>query len=231
LVLIVEKLKLFITKLKMFCIRGTQIHKVKTRTAQTAPTKTSFAAIWNRIRSTWNVKGKGQVRPRTGHEGSEGKWMRSSTLSLTSTLEGSAWLTPRPANLPPGKRHRTDCMGGWVRTRAGLDGCEKSRPHRDFFVLSCTLNVLHPFLLLCLDYPASCLLLSLLYDTRYTNIHVTVGIQTRNLRKRSAAGPRFRPLGHWDWRQTLALDRSATGIRTRNPSKRPAADSPLRPLG
>ena len=150
-----EKLKLFITKLKTFCIRGTQIDKVKTRTAQTAPTKTSFAAIWNRTHSYWNVKGKGKVRPSTGHEGSEGKWMRSSTLSLTSTLEGGAWLTPRPANLPAGKRHRTDCMGVWVGTRAGPDGCEKSRPHRDFFVLSCTLNVLHPFLLLCLDYPAT----------------------------------------------------------------------------
>jgi hypothetical protein len=39
-----------------------------------------------------------------------------------------------PAALPPGKRPGTHCIGGWVGPRAGLDGCEKSRPHRDFFL-------------------------------------------------------------------------------------------------
>jgi hypothetical protein len=33
-----------------------------------------------------------------------------------------------PAALPPGKRPGTHCIGGWVGSRAGLDGCEKSRP-------------------------------------------------------------------------------------------------------
>jgi hypothetical protein len=36
-----------------------------------------------------------------------------------------------PAALPPGKRHGTHCIGGWVGPRAGLDGCGKSRPHRE----------------------------------------------------------------------------------------------------
>jgi hypothetical protein len=36
-----------------------------------------------------------------------------------------------PAALPPGKRPGTHCIGGWVGPRAGLDGCVKSRPHRD----------------------------------------------------------------------------------------------------
>jgi hypothetical protein len=36
-----------------------------------------------------------------------------------------------PAALPPGKRAGTHCIGGWVGPRAGLDGCEKSRPHRE----------------------------------------------------------------------------------------------------
>jgi hypothetical protein len=35
------------------------------------------------------------------------------------------------AALPPGKRPATHGIGGWVGPRAGLDGCEKSRPHRD----------------------------------------------------------------------------------------------------
>jgi hypothetical protein len=36
-----------------------------------------------------------------------------------------------PADLPPGKSPGTQCMGGWVSPRAGLDGCGKSRPHKD----------------------------------------------------------------------------------------------------
>ena len=37
--------------------------------------------------------------------------------------------TPRP--LYPQKWPGTHCIGGWVGPRAGLDGCGKSRPHRD----------------------------------------------------------------------------------------------------
>ena len=35
-----------------------------------------------------------------------------------------------PAALPPGKRHGTHCIGGWVGPRAGLKGYGKSRPHQ-----------------------------------------------------------------------------------------------------
>jgi hypothetical protein len=35
------------------------------------------------------------------------------------------------AALPAGKRVATRCIGGWLGPRAGLDGCGKSRPHRD----------------------------------------------------------------------------------------------------
>jgi hypothetical protein len=35
-----------------------------------------------------------------------------------------------PTNLPPGKTG-THCIGGWVGPRVGLDGCGKSRPHRN----------------------------------------------------------------------------------------------------
>jgi hypothetical protein len=37
--------------------------------------------------------------------------------------------TPRP--LFPWERPGTHCTGGWVGLSAGLDVCEKSRPHRD----------------------------------------------------------------------------------------------------
>ena len=35
------------------------------------------------------------------------------------------------AALPSGKRAVTHCRGGWVGPWAGMDGCEKSRPHRN----------------------------------------------------------------------------------------------------
>jgi hypothetical protein len=40
--------------------------------------------------------------------------------------------TPRPFYLL--ERPGTHCTGGWVGSRAGLDVCEKSRPHRNFFL-------------------------------------------------------------------------------------------------
>jgi hypothetical protein len=36
-----------------------------------------------------------------------------------------------PEALPEGKRHGTQCTGGWVGPRSALEGCGKSRSHRD----------------------------------------------------------------------------------------------------
>jgi hypothetical protein len=47
-------------------------------------------------------KGKGKVHPRTGHEGPEGEKMYSSTLSLTSVLDGGGWSTPHSGHFTPG---------------------------------------------------------------------------------------------------------------------------------
>jgi hypothetical protein len=52
----------------------------------------------------------------------------SSTLSLTSALNGVGCQRHVPAALLPGKRNGTHCIGGWVGPRGGLDGCGKSRP-------------------------------------------------------------------------------------------------------
>ena len=48
-------------------------------------------------------KGSGKVRPRTGHEGTEGKYMYNSILSLISTLYGMGGQRHTPAALPAGK--------------------------------------------------------------------------------------------------------------------------------
>jgi len=39
----------------------------------------------------------------------------------------------RLAALPPGNRPDSHCAGGWVSSRAGLDGCRKSCPHWDSY--------------------------------------------------------------------------------------------------
>ena len=50
-----------------------------------------------------NSKGKVKVHPITGHEGPKWEYMYSSTLSLTSALEGVGSQRHAPAPLPPGK--------------------------------------------------------------------------------------------------------------------------------
>ena len=57
--------------------------------------------------------------------------MYSTTLSLTSALDGDVWSTPCPGHFAPRKRPGTHCIGGWVGLRAGLDSSGKSHPHRD----------------------------------------------------------------------------------------------------
>jgi hypothetical protein len=49
----------------------------------------------------------------------------SSTLYLTSALDGGALLRQAPSTLPPGKRPGTNCIGGWVGPRADLEGAEE----------------------------------------------------------------------------------------------------------
>jgi hypothetical protein len=51
-----------------------------------------------------NSKGKGtsKVHPKTGHEGPQGEWRYSSTLSLTSALDGGEWSTSRLGRFTPG---------------------------------------------------------------------------------------------------------------------------------
>jgi hypothetical protein len=49
-----------------------------------------------------SLKGKGKGHPRTCHKGPEGEQRYSSTLSLTSVLDGGGWSTPRPGRFTPG---------------------------------------------------------------------------------------------------------------------------------
>ena len=72
-----------------------------------------------------------KVLPRTDHEGPEEEKKCSSTLSLTSTLDGGGWLTSRLGSLPLIKGRGTHCTGSWVDPRVSLDRFGISRPYRD----------------------------------------------------------------------------------------------------
>ena len=74
-------------------------------------------------------KGKDKVHPRTGHEAPEGEKRFSSTLSLTSALDGVGGQRHFSGSLSPGK----GSLLQYARRipRAGLDGYGKSRSHWD----------------------------------------------------------------------------------------------------
>jgi len=59
--------------------------------------------------------------------------MYSSTLSLTSALDGGWVFNATPCQLYPRERHGANFIGGWVGPKVGRDGCGKYRPHRDSF--------------------------------------------------------------------------------------------------
>ena len=66
----------------------------------------SFTADSTEHRLPRDTSSKGKVHPRTGHEDPEGEQRCTSTLSLTSALDGDGWLTPRPGRFTPGKESR-----------------------------------------------------------------------------------------------------------------------------
>ena len=73
---------------------------------------------------------KSKVHPRRGHEGPEGEQNNSSTLSLTSVLDGVGGQCHDPATLPPGKnRYQLYSRLGGPQGRSG--GMRKISPPPD----------------------------------------------------------------------------------------------------
>ena len=64
-----------------------------------------------------NYKGK-KIHPQTGHKDREGNQKYSSTLSLTSALNGNDWSTPRRGCFNPGK----EILDGWMDGPQGRSG-------------------------------------------------------------------------------------------------------------
>jgi len=88
----------------------------------------TFSPSSSHRRVSTNRVGKVHVK---GHENPEWGWSYSSTLSLTSALDGVGGQSHVSVALTPGKRPDTHCTGDWVGPRADLEGCGKSRPNRD----------------------------------------------------------------------------------------------------
>jgi hypothetical protein len=51
----------------------------------------------------YHRNGKGKIHPRKAMEDAEREWKYSSTLSLTSALDGGGWLMPLPGRFTPRK--------------------------------------------------------------------------------------------------------------------------------
>ena len=60
----------------------------------------------------YKVNQNGKGHPITGHEGSEGEYWYTSTLSLNSAVDGVGQRHTLAA-LPPGKTPGTHCTGSW----------------------------------------------------------------------------------------------------------------------
>ena len=76
------------------------------------------------------MQGVRKVHPRTAHKIPEGKQLcLHCSFNLGARWKG--WPTPSCGRFIPENRPGTHCMGGWVSTKARLDGCEKIRSHRD----------------------------------------------------------------------------------------------------
>jgi hypothetical protein len=54
--------------------------------------------------------------------------MYSSILSAILSLDRKGWLLPCPGHFTRGKIPVTNCTGGWVGIRAGVNGYGKSGP-------------------------------------------------------------------------------------------------------
>ena len=88
--------------------------------------------LWVENNKNLGRKSKANFHPRTSCEGQDWEQMYSSTLSLTSMLDGK-WVvntTSRP--LYPRERPGIFFIGDWVGPIAGRDRCRKSLPPPGF---------------------------------------------------------------------------------------------------
>ena len=89
---------------------------------------------------------------------------------------------------------------------------------RDFFVFSCTLFVLQPYLFLCLDCPAYTFWSVL--TTRDTNTDAPGGVRTCNPSKRLAVDPCLTPVCNWNRLDSNPRSQQSSGRRPTSKASR-----------
>jgi hypothetical protein len=95
--------------------------------------KTNASEWWevNVLYAPYSCIEYSKICPATGNEGPEEELIYSSTLFLTSALDGDWWLTSRPCRFNPLKEIRYPFYKRLVVFRDGLDECGITHPHRD----------------------------------------------------------------------------------------------------
>ena len=151
------------------------------------------------------ITGKGKVCPTAGHEGPDGEYRYSSTLSLTSALDEGGWLTARHGRFTPGKETRYPLyrrLGG-PQGRSGR--VRKIFPPPGFFFSLCTSSVLFCPVCPCFAFCPYC-----------TTNTTQTSMPLAGFEPAISAGERL---------QTHALDRSATGNGIRSPDRPSGSES------
>ena len=139
---------------------------------------------------------KGKMRPRTDRERPEREQSCSSTLSLTSAVDGRRWLTSRSGLCNPGNETKYSLYkdAGWAPGPLWT-GAANSPPTGNCFSVLCYF-LCTSFVFGFLSW-LSCILPFCLYLNN-TNIHTSGGIPTHNPCRRRATDVRTRPRGHRD---------------------------------
>jgi len=88
-----------------------------------------IALLWDKTPCRQG-KGKCKFNSEIGHKVPKGESLYKSIIPLISALDAVGGQRHVPSALPR-ERPVTYCVGGWVGLVAGLDGCGKSRVHRD----------------------------------------------------------------------------------------------------
>jgi hypothetical protein len=113
----------------------------------------------------YNVSSYSNVRPKTGHKRPEGENRCSSTLSLTSALDGGECLTPRPGRFTFMGKNPVPILweAGWTPGSVGTNA-ENLAPTGIFFLSVCAFI---RTCLFCLHSPGFCLFVLTVQNTQH----------------------------------------------------------------
>ena len=108
----------------------THTHTYQSVSLERFNTGTTLSSNFELITYTQS-KDQGQIHPSRGHEGPGGSRGTALLFLLPPHKVEVGGQCHAPATLLPGKIPGILCTGGWVGPKVGLDGCRRTRSHRD----------------------------------------------------------------------------------------------------